>query len=115
MKGRRGLLQGTAFFYSQARNAERIASILNDTAYSAKMSQLASSVATAFQESFIAAGPNGSVVIGDGSLDVTCWAFFLGLVPRAQEVGRVPKSHQVEALFSLHLFRSPLLTASEPQ
>lgn len=98
-------MQGTAFFYSQARNAERIASILNDTAYSVKMSQLALNVASAFLEYFISTGPNGSVVIGDGSLDVTCWAYFLGLVPRAQEVCLVSKSHQVDASFSCALFQ----------
>jgi hypothetical protein len=45
------------------------------------MGALAANIATAFQEYFVVTSPNGSAVIGDGSLDVTTWALFLGLVP----------------------------------
>lgn len=78
--------QGTAFYYGQARNAERIATILNETAYASEMSELASDIALAFQDNFVEVFPDGSIVIGDGSLDVACWALFLGLVPQSKKV-----------------------------
>lgn len=80
-------LQGTAFFYSQARNAERIATILNVSTYASEMSALADAIVAAFQAFFIQTNSQGDVVVGDGSLDVTTWALYLGLVPQAQQVG----------------------------